>query len=182
MSDSITILGLDPGNNLGVSIVHVDSTTLNIVGIETKTYVLEKYIPNNSENIMLDKWIVLENIIKYLSETYQPYVVGMEAAFLNLKFPKAIINLGSYTTIIEMSLNKYNRYVKLFKYAPKYVKKSVGCGDADKLAMLNFMTSIPEIKNVVNLYGRTEHEVDATAIAYTALKEVRQYPYILYSI
>ena len=181
MSDSISILGLDPGNNLGVSIVHVDSTTLDIVGIETKTYVLEKYV-TTTDNIMLNKWIVLENIIRYLSETYQPYVVGMEAAFLNLKFPKAIINLGSYTTIIEMTLNRYVRYLKLFKYAPKYVKKSVGCGDADKLAMLNFMTSIPEINKCINLYGRTEHEVDATAIAYTALKEVRKYPYILYSI
>ena len=48
--------------------------------------------------------------------------------------------------------------------------------------MLNFMTSIPEIRSIADLYGRTEHEIDATAIAYTALKEVRQYPYILYSI
>lgn len=181
MSDSINIVGLDPGNNLGVSILSVDSTTLDIISISTKTYVLEKYV-SSTDNIMLDKWIVLENIIRYISETYQPYVVGMEAAFLNLKYPKAIINLGSYTTVIELSLNRYNRYIKLFKYAPKYVKKIVGCGDADKLAMLNFMTSIPEIKQVVNLYGRTEHEIDATAIAYTVLKEVRQYPYILYSI
>ena len=183
MLDNVfNVLGLDPGNNLGVSILSVNCVTLEIVGIHTFTCVLDKFIDKDNSNIMLEKWLVLEDIVRDLSSNYRPSIVGMEAAFLNLRYPKAIITLGSYTTILEMCLHKYNRYVKVFKYAPKYVKKTVGVGYADKEDMLNYMSNNKEINKHIDLVDRTEHEVDATAIAYTALLEIRKYPYVLYSI
>ena len=44
------------------------------------------------------------------------------------------------------------------------------------------MSNNKEINKHIDLVDRTEHEVDATAIAYTALLEIRKYPYVLYSI
>lgn len=182
LDNVLNIVGIDPGNNLGVSVISIDCMSLDIVGIVTATYVLDRYINKDSSTATLDKWLVLENIIKDISYTYRPSIVGMESAFLNLRFPKAIITLGSYTTVIEMAINKYNRYTKLFKYAPKYIKKIVGVGDADKEAMLRYMSNHIEVSKHIDFTTRTEHEVDATAIAYTALLEVRKYPYVLYSI
>ena len=44
------------------------------------------------------------------------------------------------------------------------------------------MSNHIEVSKHIDFTTRTEHEVDATAIAYTALLEVRKYPYVLYSI
>ena len=36
-NDTYTIIGIDPGNNLGIGILHIDSITNEIVGIESRT-------------------------------------------------------------------------------------------------------------------------------------------------
>ena len=181
MSDSLYFLGIDPGNNLGISLLEIDPSNLNILGISTHRYILDRHI-DHDEQIMLSKWFVIEDIVAHIANTYQPYVVAMEAAFLNVRYPNAIITLGSYTTILEKSLSTFLRHNRIFKYPPKYVKKTLGDGNADKEDMMINVGAIKEISDKIDTRLLSEHEVDATAIAYTALLEVRKYPYILYSL
>lgn len=179
-SPLFNIVGIDPGNNLGVSIIAVDSNDFSIQHITSFTIRLESHIPNDSSNTLLDKWYVIEKYIINLLDTYNPLVVGMESAFLNSRFPKAVINLSSYTTMIEFTISKYSyNLIKIWKYPPKYIKKIVSTGNADKLDMLHSVSSIKEIKQHIDLYNVTEHEVDATAIAYVVLDEIRKNPYTL---
>lgn len=178
LSNTFNIMGLDPGSNLGVSILSIDANKLSIEAIDTTRFVLASYSVDNDN--MLDRWIALESIIKDIVLEYNPIIVGMEAAFMNQHYPKAVMVLTSYTTIIDKTLYSLGCN-KVFRYPPKYIKKIVASGTADKLDMLHSVTSIKEISSKINLYDKTEHEVDATAIAYTVLLEVRDYPYVLYS-
>ena len=182
MSDSFNIVGIEPGNNLGVSVLEIDSKTLNILSIKTHRFILDKQLDNDTDSITVNKWYLIENIVQALASTYNPLIVAMESAFLNVRFPKAIITLGAYTTVLEMNWSRHISSNRYFKYPPKYVKKIVGKGDADKLDMLKNISSIEEINNCIDPTKISEHEIDATAIAYTALLEVRSYPYVLYSL
>lgn len=178
MLDSINIIGLDPGNNLGVSVIEVDSSDLTIKNILTRRYILDKHVGNEP----LLKWNLIENIISSLLSDFNPYIVAMESAFLNVRYPKAIITLGAYTTILELTISKYLNSNRIFKYPPKYIKKILGTGNADKVDMMKNVSSIKELNNKIDVTIISEHEIDATAIAYTALLEVRKYPYVLYSL
>lgn len=180
-TDLVYLAGIDPGGNTGISVIGLHPITLDIETINTYVFVLDSYVKDESSR-MLDKWITIEKIIQWLMVTYEPKIIGMESAFLNQKYPKAIINLSSYTTMIEFMVNKYGTYTKLFKYPPKYIKKLTCKGDANKSDMLQGISSIEEIRSKLNLNGLTEHEIDATAICYVVVDEVRHYPYILFSI
>ena len=48
--------------------------------------------------------------------------------------------------------------------------------------MLKAIKNIPELSNKIDTTLLTEHEIDAIAIAYTMLKEIRLYPLSLCSI
>lgn len=182
MLDSFNIVGMDPGNNLGLSVLEIDSNTLKILSIRTYRYILDRQIDNDTDNVSLSKWNLIQEIVTAIASTYNPLIVAMESAFLNIRFPKAIITLGSYTTVLEMSWSNYISPNRFFKYPPKYIKKIVGKGDADKLDMMKNISSIEELNQHLDVTSLSEHEIDATAIAYTALLEVRSYPYVLYSL
>ena len=182
MLDSFNIVGMDPGNNLGLSVLEIDSNTLKILSIRTYRYILDRQIDNDTDNVSLSKWNLIQEIVSAIASTYNPLIVAMESAFLNIRFPKAIITLGSYTTVLEMSWSNYISSNRFFKYPPKYIKKIVGKGDADKLDMMKNISSIEELNQHLDVTSLSEHEIDATAIAYTALLEVRSYPYVLYSL
>jgi hypothetical protein len=48
--------------------------------------------------------------------------------------------------------------------------------------MLKCVSGIKEITNVINPMFMSEHEVDATAIGYVALNEIRRYPFVMYAL
>ena len=174
------ILSFDPGNNLGVCILSIDVETLNIINIETRTVVLDTYVSNLLQDRSLHKLNFLHTVVNSLLDGYNPVAVGMETAFLNVRFPKAVTTLSQLTGVIDLAVLQYNPFIKMFKFAPKYIKAMAsGKGNSDKDGMLAAANDNLEIKNLIDPNMLTEHEVDAIMIGYTVLLEIRKYPMTL---
>lgn len=179
MDDTFSLLGIDPGNNLGISCFTINSN-FEITEIETRLIKLSNNILEHETNI--DRLNFLNNYLTYLYNFYRPSVIGVESAFMNTKFATAIIQLTQYVTIIEQTFFNLDPFIKLYKYPPKYVKSMIATGDADKNDVLSGVSRIKEITKLINVNTLSEHEIDATAIAYTLLSDIRKYPVLLYTI
>ena len=181
MYSTFYIIGIDPGNNTGVAIFELDSITLEIISITTSVVVLNNFIIDD-DNVMLYRCGFLKNVCTSIYNTYKPKVLSMEAAFMNQRFPKAVMQLSQYTSTVEQTFHACDNFIKIFKYPPKFIKKEIGGGgSADKNAMLIAVNNIPEISSLVDLNRTTEHEVDALAIGYITIAMIRQNPHVLIS-
>ena len=173
MEDYIKIIGLDPGNHLGISILQINPYNMGIEYIDSRTITLEKYSIQDDLNYRL---LLLGDILKDLYFNIRPNCVAMEAAFLNSRYPKAVVQLSQYTGMIEYTFNNIDPTLPLIKYPPMYIKSIAGgTGKADKNDMLSAVSTNNELNNLINLDIMTEHEIDAVCIAYTALLEIRNY-------
>lgn len=181
MEENFNIIGIDPGNNLGISVFTLD-TNLNIKNIITHFMCLEDYPSNLSYDKKLSRLLYLQQLPYRLVNLYNPIAVGIETAFMNSRFPQAVMALSQYVSTIELNFIRANSFIKFFKYPPKYIKKLIDTGDANKKDMLSGIKKIKEIADVFDTIGKTEHEIDATAIAYVTLQEIRTFPLVLCSI
>jgi Holliday junction resolvasome RuvABC endonuclease subunit len=183
MNNHLKILSIDPGNNLGFSLYTLNGYNLNITNIETGLMVLDKNINNDNKDIMLYRTNVLSKFIYNIVNIEQPHILSLETAFLNSKFPKAVMQLSQYLITIQSIVYNINPFIKVFKYPPKYIKNIVyGKGGANKEDMYNSVKNIKEINKHINCTNLSEHEIDSLAIGYTSILEIRKYPYIIYSI
>ncbi|MDQ6990800.1 MAG: crossover junction endodeoxyribonuclease RuvC [Mariprofundaceae bacterium] len=173
------LIGIDPGNNTGIAIYELDCNTKAVISIVTHTVVLDNLVTNRNE-VLLNRNAILSSVCKKLSSTYTPIVLAMESAFLNSRFPKAVMQLSQYTSTVEQAFYGINSFIKIHRYPPKYIKKYIGAGgNADKDAMTLAVKALPEISARIDLDRVTEHEIDALAAGYIAVSYVRQYPHTL---
>ena len=178
-----TILGLDPGNNLGIGVLQVSTETNEILDVTSQTLVLDKYVEDETYNVMLARVQKLHNVVTHLNTIYQPLVVSLEAAFMNSRFPKSVIQLSQYVNTIELASRLSNPWCRILKYPPKYIKSVVGAGGtADKNDMKNNLLKIPEISNKIDLNLLSEHAIDSLSIAYVTYKELQLNPHYLISL
>jgi len=176
------IVSVDPGNNIGISIYTIDSTDYSIKSITTHTVVLDLHVDKSSSQLTSK----IHYLNKYFSELlayHKPLVIVEEAAFLNNRFPKAVMQLSQYIAAIDIAIYNYSSLVKVFRYPPKYIKRLIGAGgNADKNDMLKAVKKISEIKKYVKLDNVTEHEIDALSIGYVFIQHLRNYPELLIKI
>ncbi len=185
MDNLINIIAIDPGNNIGVAIFTIDVRDFSIVSIETKLFILENIIGplDDDFNKLLYKLNIIQTIVTDLYTAYDPIALGVETSFLNTRFPKAVMQLSQYVAVIEHTMYVLNTRIKLFRYMPRYIKREIGAGgSADKDDMMITVSALEEVTDLINPYVLSEHEVDAIAIAYTMLLEIRRYPFILYTL
>lgn len=188
MIETFKIIGIDPGTNTGISIYTIALPTFEIINIETKLYVLKNLVPDPTEdtiyyNHMYERTKLLYSIIQNIIIEEQPLAVAYEAAFMNTKFATAVIQLTQYTSTIERSIRDYDKNIKILKYPPKWIKKYVGAGGtADKDDMLSNLRTIPVINNMLPLDKLSEHEIDATSIAYVLYNDILIQPWMLYMV
>ena len=161
MSDSI--IGIDPGNNLGTCILYLNKN-LEIENIETKVYHLDNGI-THEEYFLVERNLYLSEIVRDLIRVNKPLAIGCEDCFKS-KFANAVIQLAQYIITIRRTVYEELGTFKINVMPPKLVKSGIGAtGNANKLDMLRAVSKI----DVLNKYLRkdiTEHEVDAMAIAY----------------
>lgn len=171
--ETFNIIGFDPGKNLGFSCITVKSDDFSIINIETRIYYLDDMI--YTPHAMFNKLEYLNTIVNHILIEKRPVLVGMEQVFKH-RFANAVIQLAQYTSVIEYTVRSYDPYLRFFTYPPKLVKKLIGAtGDADKNQMLRTINKIPDISPFIR-EGITEHEVDATAIAYITLEHFKKIP------
>lgn len=181
--DFFYLISIDPGSNIGVAIYKIRGYDLAILGVETLVIPLENFISPMATDKLLAKLRYLESVVQYLSLTYNPLVIAIEEAFLNIKFPLAVMQLSQYLAIILNTFNTNNPSIKIFKYAPRYVKRMFDAGgNADKNAMTLALSVNTELSVFINPMVLCEHEIDAAAIGYVALAEVRMFPLVLYAL
>lgn len=170
------IIGIDPGGKTGVSLITIDDD-FNICDIKVFTYYLDKYtdrIGGNAKSV--DRLVSLEKLLTDLIVKEKPIATGMEIAFVNKRFPIAGLSLARYTAIIDLVLRKYSPESLVFRIPPRLIKSAVGAGGkADKNDMLDNLLSIDDIKPYIkNNEHCDEHNIDATAIGYVVLKEIKK--------
>ena len=178
--NDLNIIGIDPGNHLGLSVLTIDPKDLQIKNIFTKTITLDRLIETP---IMAVRLNFLRNLVDDIYYSFRPLSVAIETSFLNIKYPKAVIQLSQYVGTIESRCIELDPTIKLFRYAPMYVKSVIsGSGTAKKEDMSVAVKNNVELNKLVNVNLLSEHEVDATAIAYTSLLEFRNYWFYILSI
>ena len=93
------------------------------------------------------------------------------------------IQLTQYTSTIELAIRDVDSSIKILKYPPKWIKKYVGAGGtAAKDDMLSNLQTIPVINNLLPLNKLSEHEIDATSIAYVLYNDILVQPWLLYML
>jgi Holliday junction resolvasome RuvABC endonuclease subunit len=162
----------------------LDPVNFNIISIETYYINLDYLVdPTLFIDQMSSRLMVLYNYIFNLMSFYKPLVIFMEASFLNVKYPLAVIQLSQYISTIGLASRTANFYTKILVYPPRYVKKMMAVGgNADKNAMLASVDNIPEITKHVDVTLVTEHVVDALCIGYVGMLELRERPLYLLSV
>lgn len=180
------ILGIDPGNHLGIAILSISPLDSSIRSITTDTYHLGRYwdyYPTTQDFIPIQRYnksLYVQQVITYLQNTYSPIAIAIEQPFINTKFPMAITTLTRLCTTLEYSILSNNPNALLVHLPPKIVKATFYDGTATKQDMLQSLQRIPELHSLIpSASSLTEHEVDAIAIAYTLLLEIRRTPNIL---
>lgn len=180
MSEYFNIMGIDPGNNLGITIITVEIPSYKIVSIFTKTIILDNLVPEYIEDRFIYRLLILQNIIYQVYMEYLPVAISLETAFLNMSRPKAVIQLYQYLGVVETVARTINPFVKILKNMPKAIKKLIGAGGgADKLDMKEAVKLIPDIANIIDVTWLSEHEVDSIAMAYLGYIEIRNNPMML---
>lgn len=176
------IVSIDPGNNIGISIYTIDSLDYSVKSITTHTVVLDIHV-EKGPNQLTSRVYYLNRYFSELLEYHRPLVIVEEAAFLNNRFPKAVMQLSQYIAAVDIAIYEYSLNAKVFRYPPKYIKRFIGAGgNADKDDMLKAVKKIPEINGNVDLEAITEHEIDALSIGYVFIQELRLHPELLIKI
>jgi len=179
--NTINILSIDPGANCGVTIFTINIHTLEIVGIESILLLLNNYVnKDDTKDNMNFRLKVLHKRIVGIVKEYDIRLLAIENAFLNSRFPKAVMQLSQYISTIELACNEVNKFIRIYKYQPTVIKKRIGAGGgANKDGMTSAINSIKDITKFVNPLNMTEHQVDSIAIGYLAITDIRDNPAIL---
>jgi len=172
-------MSIDPGTaNCGVVV-------WDIIFKDKKVIINDIY----SFTIVISRDVYVETRIKILYDTMvniikinKPIFLVHESGFLDRFRPMAFGPI--YATILNIRQAFRDVYKTLddeyiFMYSPKLVKSKVSSGGADKFDMFEAVTKIKEIKPFL-LGSESEHVIDALAIGYTHILNIRETPEILF--
>jgi Holliday junction resolvasome RuvABC endonuclease subunit len=179
----IRILGIDPStNHVGICVMDINSVGFKIFNIETTTIELGNVETVNMFNPnQYYRLNILTNILTELIQFYKPNIVAYENPFIDRFRMSSAIPLGQSIECIEKATFDYNPNMVIARYSPHSVKKAVGTKkNKTKQPVLDAMNLVNEITKCLNPNIITEHEVDATAIAYATLHDIRKNPMIIY--
>lgn len=175
-------VAIDPGTStIGVSIFTINAIDLSIMKIET--VLVDTTIRFQEVDLVQDLLIRLNRLherIKEIIYYHQPVIVSIENNFYFKLRPAAYGPLSQSIMAIELAILSVNPNIRIFKFAPKLIKKiATDGGAANKDDVLAGISNIPEIINNINPYLLSEHEVDSIAINYTLLDYIRYNQVIL---
>lgn len=170
------IIGIDPGSEtLGLSVITVDVTNLQIISTQAQTFTGSKLpymnewdseIHNNRFSRIQSHYQNLLNIFYY----YQPIQIASEAPFYNPRMPMAFEVLVEVMNAIRRATHDYSQWRHLYTVPPSNVKNAVkatgGAGKVDVKACLNELRPTLKLINDHEFEMFDEHSIDAIAVAY----------------
>lgn len=182
---SYKVIGIDPGKNLGISIIEIDGC-FNILNITPTTHKLDNVLARDASNGQKHSLPLYEafTIVFNLIMKEKPIAIARETEFVNNRFVSSALVLSRVIGAIEVAIKHANKKQPIFRFSPREIKSGVGAGgNADKEVMLANLKILPDIKDIVKELEDEldEHNVDATAMAYLAVKELKDKPHLLLS-
>lgn len=168
--EPFNIVGIDPGKNTGITVLTIKHDELNNRYEPIYSYSILVSMDNRLD--MVDRIEKIKRVLRNLILIYDPVLVTIEAAFLNIRFPKAVIILTQYIQAIKDILYSFNRSITILDIPPKKIKAMTSdTGTSDKIDMKNAIanTMIGDMLGEERILEMSEHEVDSAMIALTGL-------------
>jgi len=171
----MTLVSIDPGTSTcGVAIWKLDDN-LKIKQLSSFTIIINKdeYLENRL-NILYRQ---VYNVIKFNN----PYHLIHETGFIDRFRPQAYGPIYAAIFLIRQAYRDVNQTLVdkgIFGYSPKYVKSVVSTGIASKDDMTLAVTNIKEINKFITGL-ESEHAIDAIAIGYSHIRNIRETPEML---
>ena len=167
------LVSVDPGTvTIGVAVWDINDT-LTIDRLTSFTVYIPEFLPLNKR---LD---LIYHTFKDIFMDTEPFQLAHESGFINRFRPQAYGPIYTTIYLIKQAYTETIGDYGMFAYPPKMVKAVVSKGTADKNDMLKAVNSIKELQPFITA-KETEHEIDAMAIGYTHLLNIRNYPEILF--
>ena len=166
---------LDPGANLGISIVEMDVMHTSMKVLHSETMFLNKIAEKKYAHIVEEhglrfaRFFALRNLLLYLMKKWQIDAVIHENAFLHMKRVTAGISLSQYVLFIQLTAKEYDPMLPVFGYSPFEVKASVKAKklNSDKKQINNALLLLPDLDiSLIDINTLDEHSVDSIAIGY----------------
>lgn len=175
MANTYRVVGIDPGNNLGLSCLEVDYDTKEVKALQARTDDLSKYIEKYYQDVVdhhgkaVAKILVIEKVLGGYAEFWCPDFIVHETAFARVGGIDAFASLRECILSIKLAAYRYKRLVQVKAINPNTVKYCVvGEKSSDKSQVIS---GLKRLKNLdlseIKLEDLDEHGVDAIAIAYT---------------
>jgi Holliday junction resolvasome RuvABC endonuclease subunit len=178
--DTFSILSIDPGTStLGFCVTKLKIETLEIVDVFAWTvdatrlaFYKDEIIEIHGEKFarILSHKRNLEQVLRF----YDPLFVVCETPFFNRLRPSAGGPLYELYATVEQTVYEWDKYKPLYGVDPKTVKKAVKALGNKKPDMLIAMKKIAEIFEKAGLDLLDEHAIDAVAVGYTKVLELRE--------
>lgn len=169
------ILGVDPGTNYcGVAIFEIDDRTLAIKNIRPLTLDYTKSRVSHIPNILIDRLSRLYNDIVDICKDYDLYWLAIEAGYISKLQPTAYGPLSKCIYTVESAFINVTNTFNITEYSPSIMKAVMGTESNHKDDMLKAVSQNSELKPYIK--DQTEHAIDAMAIGYTKLLDMRLYP------
>lgn len=176
--DTFFLMSIDPGTStLGFCLYKIHVETLEIVDIFAWTVDATRlaYYRDDVAEIHGEKFARIiahkKNLANVLS-FYAPLIVVCETPFFNRLRPSAGGPLFELYATIEQTVFEWDHCKPLYGVDPRTVKKNVKAQGNKKPDMIAAMVKIPELQ-CANLDLLDEHAIDAVAVGYTKILELR---------
>lgn len=169
------MVSVDPGTSTcGVAIWDINDK-FEIVSLNSLT------IKVNTDIYLDTRILTVYDLLLNIFKEEKPMVLVHESGFIDRFRPQAYGPIYATIFIIRNSFRKYMETVNddyIFQYPPKMVKALMSTGEAGKLDMLKAVKDNKELSPFLTDV-ESEHAIDAIAIGYTHLTNLRFMPELL---
>ena len=177
------LIGIDPGTDkLGFAYFKVQIETLEILESQAMTFTATKMVRDDSWLALMHSYRTariakLKEVLLKKFNNLQPSVIACESPFFNPRRPGAFQPLVEILDAIKNTVIDYSVWQPLFMIDPSSIKNSVKApGNADKDKMKVCVLALDDLKysGDTPLDQLDEHSIDALAVCYCQLKNIRK--------
>ena len=156
------ILGIDPGfERLGVAIIEKNKT-------EKETVIFSECFKTSAKLEFSERLVLIGEETSKVIKTYKPDALAIETLFLTTN-QKTVMHVAEARGVVIYEAKKTG--LKIFEFSPPQIKiATTGYGKATKEQMIKMV----KLLVTIDASKKSDDELDAIAIALTALAHIRQ--------
>jgi crossover junction endodeoxyribonuclease RuvC len=162
------VLGIDPGfERLGVAVVEKVAGAKGY-GAPKETVVFSECFKTSSKLDFSERLVLIGEEVKKVIKKYKPEVLAIETLFLTTNH-KTVMHVAEARGVVIYKASCSG--LKIFEASPPQIKvATTGYGNATKEQMIKMVKMLVKVDSA----KKSDDELDAIAIALTALAHLRQ--------